>query len=386
MTGSLQIKRNKYYAVLSWYEGEKRKQKWISTGLSVKGNKRRAENILQQEIEKMKLAQSSNLTGADQPFLPFMAQWLDEVEAPSIRGTTLEQYKAVFQNVIEPWPLFHNVTLRELTPGHIQGLYNQEIKRGVSATTVRKYHTNIRKCLQYAVQLDIIDHNPADRAVLPKKQRKQSGTVYSAEQLQKLMDFFQGDILETVVRLTATYGLRRSEVLGLRWEAVDFEQGTISICHTAVQSKAGVVYADTTKTRSSCRTLPLTKSMKEYLQSVREKQQREKEFLGAAYMDSGYVCTTPDGKAVTPNAMTMHFRRMIEKSGLPCIRFHDLRHSVATVLHSAGRDIQDIQGWLGHSDISTTANIYSHFLYSAKRDMADAIESALAGKSDFAAR
>ena len=86
MTGSLQIKRDKYYAVLSWYEGEKRKQKWISTGLSVKGNKRRAENILKQEIEKMKLAQSSNLTGADQPFLPFMAQWLDEDEAPSIRG------------------------------------------------------------------------------------------------------------------------------------------------------------------------------------------------------------------------------------------------------------------------------------------------------------
>lgn len=384
MTGSLQIKRDKYYAVLSWYEGEKRKQKWIATGLAVKGNKRRAENILRQEIEKMRLLQGRNLTGEDQLFLPFMAQWLEEVEGHSIRNTTLEQYKAVFRNVIEPCPLFHNVTLKGLTPGHIQGFYNQEIKRGVSAATVRKYHTNIHKCLQYAVQLDIIDRNPSDRVVLPKKQRRQSGTVYSAEELQELMEFFQGDVLETVIRLTATYGLRRSEVLGLRWDAVDFEKGAISICHTAVSSKEGVIYADTTKTRSSCRTLPLTKTMKAYLQEVQAKQREEKEFLGAAYVDSGYVCVTPDGKPITPNAMSMHFRRMMAKSGLPPLRFHDLRHSVATLLHGAGRDIQDIQGWLGHSDISTTANIYSHFLYSAKRDMADSIESALAGKRDSA--
>lgn len=300
MTGSLQIKRDKYYAVLSWYEGEKRKQKWVATGLAVKGNKRRAEDVLRREIEKMRLSQGRNLTGGDQLFLPFMAQWLNEVEAHAIRSTTLEQYKAVFRNVIEPYPLFHNVTLKGLTPGHIQGLYNQEVKRGISAATVRKYHTNIHKCLQYAMQLDIIDRNPADRVTLPKKQHRQSGTVYSAEELQKLMDFFQGDVLETVIRLTATYGLRRSEVLGLRWDAVDFEKGAISICHTAVHSKEGVIYADTTKTRSSCRTLPLTKSMRAYLLEVREKQRQEKEFLGAAYVDSGYVCVTSDGKPVTP--------------------------------------------------------------------------------------
>ena len=104
---------------------------------------------------------------------------------------------------------------------------------------------------------------------------------------------------------------------------------------------------------------------------------KEKEFLGAAYVDSRYVCVGPDGAPLTPNAVSMHFRRMIRKNGLPYIRFHGLRYSVATLLHSAGRDIQDIQGWLGRSDISITANIYSHFLYSAKRDMADSIDAAL---------
>ena len=380
MTGSLQIKNDKYYAVLSWYEGDKRKQKWISTGLPVKGNKRRAEAILKQELEKAEHIQSYNLTGEDQLFLPFMAQWLDDVEAYSIRVTTLEQYKSVFKNVIQPFPPFQNVTLRGLTPGHIQTLYNNEIKRGVSPATVRKYHTNIRKCLQYAMQLDIIDRNPADRVILPKKQHKQVGSVYSAEEIYQLIEFFRGDVLETLIRLTATYGLRRSEICGLRWEAVDFKEGTISINHTAVSSRKGVIYADATKSRSSCRTLPLTNSMKDYLMEVRKKQQQEKEFLGPAYVDSGYVCVAADGTPLTPNVVSMHFRCMIRKSGLPYIRFHDLRHSVATLLHSVGRDIQDIQGWLGHSDISTTANIYSHFLYSAKRDMADSMEAALSGK------
>lgn len=377
MTGSLQIKNDKYYAVLSWYEGNKRKQKWIATGFAVKGNKRRAEVFLKQEMDKLKEVQDCHLTGIDEPFLPFMEQWLNEVEAYSIRVTTLEQYKAVFQNVISTFPAFQNVTLRELAPGYIQSFYNSEIKRGISPSTVRKYHTNIHKCLKYAMQLDIIDRNPADRIVLPKKQHGTRETVYSAEEIKRLMEFFQGDVLETVIRLTATYGLRRSEVCGLRWESVDFENGTISICHTAVSSKNGVIYSDATKTRSSCRTLPLTGSMAQYLKAVWGRQQEEKKFLGAAYVDSGYVCVASDGTPLTPNAVSMHYRRMIRKSGLPYIRFHGLRHSVATLLHSVGRDIQDIQGWLGHSDISTTANIYSHFLYSAKKDMADSIEAAL---------
>lgn len=378
MTGSLQIKRDKYYAVLSWYEGEKRKQKWIATGLSAKGNKRRAEAFLKQELEKAQQAQKHHLNGEDQPFLPFMEKWLDEVAAYAIRSTTLDQYKAVYKNVISPFPAFQNATLRSLTPGHIQSFYNQEIQRGISPSTVRKYHTNIHKCLQYALQLDIIDRNPADRVVLPKKQPKPKGTVYSAEQLRQLLDFFRSDVLETLIQLTATYGLRRSEVCGLRWEAVDFEQETITICHTAVSSKDGVIYADSTKTRSSCRTLPLTATMAQYLKDVRQQQEKNRAFLGEAYVDSGYVCVAADGTPLTPNAVSMHFRRMIKKSGLPYIRFHDLRHSVATLLHSVGRDIQDIQGWLGHSDISTTANIYSHFLYSAKREMVDSIEAALA--------
>lgn len=281
---------------------------------------------MKQEMDKLEKLQERHLTGTDQPFLTFMEQWLNEVEGYSIRITTLEQYKAVFRNVISMFPAFQSVTLRGLAPGHIQSFYNSEIKRGVSPSTVRKYHTNIHKCLKYAMQLDIFDRNPAERIVLPRKQHKAQETIYSAEEIKRLMELFQGDILETVIRLTATYGLRRSEVCGLRWESVDFENGTISICHTAVSNKNGVIYADATKTRSSCRALPLTGSMAEYLRDVQKHQQEAEKFLGAAYMDSGYVCVGPDGTPLTPNSVSMHFRRMIRKSGLPYIRFHGLRH------------------------------------------------------------
>lgn len=125
---------------------------------------------------------------------------------------------------------------------------------------------------------------------------------------------------------------------------------------TAIAAKALKENALTIKGKGGLvRTVPLTASMAEYLRGIQKRQQEEKAFLGAAYVDSGYVCVGPDGTPLTPNTVSMHFRRMIRKSGLPYIRFHGLRHSVATLLHSVGRDIQDIQGWLGHGDISTTA-------------------------------
>lgn len=127
---------------------------------------------MKQEMDKLEKLQEHHLTGTDQPFLPFMERWLNEVEGYSIRVTTLEQYKAVFRNVISTFPAFQNVTLRGLVPGHIQSFYNSEIKRGVSPATVRKYHTNIHKCLKYAMQLDIIDRNPADVSFCPRSSIK----------------------------------------------------------------------------------------------------------------------------------------------------------------------------------------------------------------------
>jgi len=136
--------------------------------------------------------------------------------------------------------------------------------------------------------------NPSIMTELPAKRKYQGATAYTPEQLQTLLRLFQGEPLETAVELTVTYGLRRSEVCGLRWESVDFDAGTIHVCHTAVMNKGKVMYSDTTKTDTGNRVLPLTANMRVYLQKVRLQQAESRELFGDAYISTaGMSVFTP---------------------------------------------------------------------------------------------
>ena len=191
---------------------------------------------------------------------------------------------------------------------------------------MRKHHANIHKCLDYAVRLGLIPFNPSAQVELPAKQKYTGATACTPGQLQGLLQLFRGDPLETVLMLGIAYGLRRSEVCGLRWDAVDMEAGTLHICHTAVKANGRVLYSDSTKTATSNRVLPLTASMREYLGSVRERQEENKRLFGRDYTDSGYICVKPDGTPIDPDFVTHHFRRVLVANDVPIIRFHDLRH------------------------------------------------------------
>ena len=171
--------------------------------------------------------------------------------------------------------------------------------------------------------------------------------------------------------------LRRSEVCGLRWDAVDMEAGTLHICHTAVKANGRVLYSDSTKTATSNRVLPPTASMREYLGSVRERQEENKRLFGRDYTDSGYICVKPDGTPIDPDFVTHHFRRVLVANDVPVIRFHDLRHSAVNTLRKGGCDVKDIQAWLGHSDVSTTLNIYGHILQGDMARLGNVVDAAL---------
>lgn len=186
----------------------------------------------------------------------------------------------------------------------------------------------------------------------------------------------EGHILETPVKLSATYGLRRSEVLGLRWSSVDFEDKTITIDHTAVQCKTEILYDDTAKSASSLRSFPLTPSMEEYLSRIKSRQEAESSRYGPAYTHSDYVCRREDGTLIKPAYVTQLFPKFLVDNDMPRIRFHDLRHSSASLLINAGFTLKEVQEWLGHSDINST-NIYSHLLYKSKENMADKVEKML---------
>ena len=174
------------------------------------------------------------------------------------------------------------------------------------------------------------------------------------------------DKLELIIQLAAFYGLRRAEVMGLRWEAIDFEAKTLTIRHivtsTRIDGKKILVEADRAKTKSSLRTLPLVDPIAERLKAVKEQQEYNQKICGNCYNQEylGYVFVDAMGNLIQPDSVTTGFPQLLKENGLRRIRFHDLRHSCASLLLKEGVPMKQIQEWLGHSDISTTANIYAH--------------------------
>lgn len=378
VTGHLRAKRGIWQMVFSYLDKDgKRRQKSESTGLPEKGNKRRAQQMLDKRLKELAQQYEPFLDDGRVLFLDFMRDWLDNVMAYKVKENTLEQYNLTFDRYISEYKPFHGLKLQDLTPPMLQSYYSEQVKAGLSPNTVRKHHANIHKCLDYAVRLGLIAFNPSAQVELPAKQKYTGATACTPGQLQGLLQLFRGDPLETVLMLGIAYGLRRSEVCGLRWDAVDMEAGTLHICHTAVKANGRVLYSDSTKTATSNRVLPLTASMREYLGSVRERQEENKRLFGRDYTDSGYICVKPDGTPIDPDFVTHHFRRVLVANDVPIIRFHDLRHSAVNTLRKGGCDVKDIQAWLGHSDVSTTLNVYGHILQGDMVRLGDVVDTAI---------
>ena len=255
--------------------------------------------------------------------------------------------------------------LGDVTPSDLQTFYQTILDDGCTTNTVIHYHAVLHKALQSAVKKDIIPRNPADRVDKPKKNSYQAGH-YSEEEVLNLFQVTEGDLLELPIKIAAYYGLRRSEVLGLKWSAVDFDRKTISIDHKVIETdadgKSVIIAEDVLKTKSSIRTLPLLPAIETALKNEKVKQETFRNLFQSAYCDDylDYVCVDRMGKLIRPNFVTEHFAYLIEKNKLRKIRFHDLRHTAASLLLANGVQMKQIQLWLGHSTFSTTADIYAH--------------------------
>ena len=250
----------------------------------------------------------------------------------------------------------------------------------VSANTVIHRHANIRKALQYALKLGLIGFNPADRVERPKK-NKYVATTYNEKELENLFSVVKSKRIEFAVILGAFYGLRRSEIVGIKWDAIDFERKTFTIKHTVTEvmldGKVTMIDKERTKTKSSYRTLPLVKPFEELLLRMKAEQEINRRVCGSAYSRKylDYIYVNELGELVRPNFITQNFAIVLANNKLKKIRFHDLRHSCASLLYAHGVSLKEIQEWLGHSDISTTSNIYTHLDYSSKVSSANAILS-----------
>lgn len=397
VAGHLQEKKGHFYMVLNCKDEEgKRKPKWIPTGLTVKGNKKRAEALLLEtrvnwplsaeektlveEVIEEKLVEESVDQGP--LFSEFMLQWLAMMKH-QVEFITYASYHNVITNHVVPYFEEKGLRLKELLPSHIQDYYQYELEEnGVTTNTVLHYHANIRKALKHALKNDLINTNPADKIERPKK-NDFVGSFYNKQETNILFEKVKGELIELAVILAAFYGLRRSEVVGLKWTAINFENKTISIRHTVTpvyfEGQEHIIEKDRAKNKPSRRTLPLVTAFEELLLRIRELQALNKAICGKSYCTDyeEYIYLDKLGQRIKPGYITQNFTRTLKKNGLRHIRYHDLRHSCASLLLANGVSMKEIQEWLGHSNYSTTANIYSHLEYSSKVSSASTMSGVL---------
>lgn len=387
VTGSIYERKGIYYAIVSYYVDGRRKQKSVSTGLPVKGNKRRALEFLENLKRTYETKESmENMDGSRLLMTDYMDEWLKIVK-PLVERATYKSYDNMVSARIRPHFEKLNLLLTEVEPKHIKMLYDEILEQGYTTNTVIHYHAVLHQALAYAVKNDYILSNPADRVKRPKK-NKHISSFYTKEEILTLLDIAKDDPIYIPIVLSAYYVFRRSETLGMRWSAIDFENKTITVNHKVTELTENgktIVYAeDKLKTKSSYRTLPLIPVVEEKLLEHKAKLERNQKLFGnnycKEYMD--YVCVDEMGKLFRPNFVSDHFGWLLKKYGLKKLTFKELRHSCASMLVAEGIPMKSIQEWLGHSNFSTTADIYSHIDYHAKQQSAAAIGNALQSKKD----
>ncbi len=389
MTGCIAQRKDIYYVRLTYYDKDhKRKDKWISTGLSGRGGKQRATTMINSFIEKY-----SYLEKSEHPtkMSDYLLMW-KELQIKEVASTTYDGYHTYIDRHLIPYFKDLNLNIQDITAAHImdyvkylsgdQGRKDNKIG-GQSITSIRKIISILRKVFDYAVVYGDIRINPALQVPLPKREKhsnnmnKNKRQVFlTAEEAQKMLNAFQNEEIGPIIFVTLYYGLRKSEALGLRWQSVDFENDTITINHTVVGGNH-IVEKDSTKTYCSERSYQLLPDIKALLLQLREQQKDYKKRLGSSYHNNDYIFKNPNGVPYRPDSLTRTFKRALARHGLPQMRYHDLRHSTASILVDKGWDINSIKEWLGHADISTTANIYAHISHRRKVALAQDLDKTL---------
>ena len=365
MTGSLSQKNGKYYVVVRIPDVTGAlKQKWIGTGISSAGNNKRLANQRKREIlaelEREKSTFESNI-----PFIEWFSQWMEQ-KKNEVRLSTYEGYQYYANKHIIPYFAKLQLSLGKVTGQHIQSYYNEKRKLGLSGNTIKKHSVLLRGAFDAAIKSSLIDYSPVDRAKLPRIE-KHVGNAYTVEQANQLLKVANDEPLMPAIVLGVFYGLRRSEVLGLRWRDIDFEACTIRIRNTVVRMKT-TIESEQTKSRASNRTLFIIPETRDYLIGLKQEQDDLRKLLGDSYLNDDRVCVWPDGRAFSPAYISQSFSRILESNNLPHIRFHELRHTAGSLLLGSGLSVKQIQEYLGHDEIRTTLDIYGHLSIEGKQE------------------
>ena len=391
---SVQSKKGRLYAVMQVKKDGTTKPVWRALGLpeganKTKVNKAFREVVAQYEQEFWEEQERGGRPPADIPVYDYLVSYLKRVE-PELQKNTIVSYRSMTNGKIRRYfQRRPQLTVGNLKPQDIQDFYQSLFADGVVANTVIHYHALLRRAFQQAFKEERIDANPFDRVGRPKK-NKFHGENYTQEELLTLLHLARGDVIYPAILLAGAMGLRRSEALGVRWSRIDWEKRTVLLDTKIVEYRENgtkkVEPVEEMKNKSSRRTLPLPDPVVEMLQVQKEHREvYRKMFQGsynAQYLD--YVCVNQLGELLRPSYVTDHFRELLEKYGLRHIRFHDLRHTFASLLINQDVPLINVSNFLGHSNLSTTANIYAHLDKASKQASAAVISNILQGENQHA--
>jgi integrase len=314
--------------------------------------------------------------------------WLWEYKKPSLRPTTFDNYEMLVRRHLKP--ALGTLALRDVRPEHLQHFYNDKVQHGSSARTVRLCHILLHGALAQAEKNQLVVRNVSKLTEPPREEHKEMATLTMDQVATSLLPALKDDRLFAAIYLAFGTGLRRGELLGLRWQDIDFQQEVLHVRQALVRVKNHDAHGDARKTRltfqapktaRSRRTVPIPMECLTALKRYKAQQAAEKLLLGQAYADGDLVICQPDGKPIDPRNFLRYFGKVLQQAGLPQIRLHDARHTFATMMLELGASPKTVQTMLGHSRIAVTLDTYSHVSLELEKKEAAKLNAALRGKN-----
>lgn len=302
--------------------------------------------------------------------------WLTVYAAPNNSPTTTDRYRGLIRRYIDP--TIGNMALQDLNTIQIQAWVNSlkispSSGKPLSASTIKHAYNIVSEAMDKAVLAEIIVKSPCNGVSLPKGEKKEA-VVYDQEQMKLLVATAKGTDMELVIDMELCLGLRRGELLGLEWDDIDWENKTIKIIRTRVIANNEVIVKPP-KTPKSIRTLDLPDQLLEKLRLHKAQCAARHLRMGKRYTATEFIFVHPDGQPIYPEYLTQKLTKLQKKADLPHCRFHDLRHLCASIMLLQGVNVKVAQQILGHKDINTTLNIYSHVLPSSVKEASDKVGS-----------
>ncbi|MFZ3171924.1 MAG: site-specific integrase [Carboxydocellales bacterium] len=361
-------------------ENGKRKQKWFS-GYPTKKEAEKDVARVVSEIDNGTFIQTTNITLGQ-----FIQAWLSDYGKIKLSPKTYERYSGIAKLRVIPW--LGNIPLDKLKPIHLQGFYKRLIEEGrkdgrpgeLSPATIHYHHRVIHRILETAVKQEMVTRNVADLIELPTvaEKSKEDVAILNEEQIRQLEKYLAPNSpYYSMIYLSVRTGLRRGELLALKWSDVDLAKATLQVNHSLSYTKETGLQFKAPKTKKSRRTIDISPECVTFLKQLRKSQLENKLLLGPEYADFNLIFCAPNGRTWHPDTISSWFTPFLKKIGLPALSFHCLRHTHASLLLKAGVDIKVISERLGHSSIRVTYDVYAHLLPGQQSEAAAKLERLL---------